>query len=266
MGELWFIGLGLGDERDASARAVEVLRDCGEVFAEAYTSVLERGALARLARAIGRPIAELPRADLESERPILEALGRVPRVALVVAGDPFAATTHVALRLAAERAGHGWRYLPGASVLTAAASFLGLMHYRFGRVVSLPFPEPGYEPHSPLEMIGRNLRQDLHTLVLLDLRPAEGRFLTADEALRQLAARDRDAETPTLPADRPVAVVARVGTDAAAAWYGPRGVLERMEFGPPLHSIVVPAGTLHFQEEAALARYAVADRGGDRER
>jgi diphthine synthase len=254
VGELAFVGLGLGDELDLSLRGRQKLTSCTAIFSEAYTSVLAPGSLERLALELNRSIVSLPRAEVESERPVLEALDHHPHVGFVVPGDPFSATTHVALRLAAERAGHTWSYLPNASVLTAAPGFLGMQQYRFGRTVSIPFPAPGFAPRSPLESIGKNRAQDLHTLVLLDLRPEEGRFMGAHEALEILAALDADSPEPILPASLRVAVVARVGSDDARAWYGPVDSLLRADFGPPLHALVVPARTLHFEEEEALER------------
>ena len=253
MGELWFVGLGLGDERGLSRRGLEALGAADVVFAEEYTAVAPPGTLDRLAVEIGRPIRSLDRVELESETPVLDALGTHARVVLLVVGDPFAATTHVALRLAAEDHGHAWRYVPNASILTAAPGYLGLMPYRFGRTVSLPFPAPGYAPRSPLEQIAGNRERGLHTLVLLDLRPAEGRFLGAAEALGLL--RERDAERTILPDDTMVAVVARVGRDDARAWYGRLDRLRNVDFGPPMHALVVPAPDLHFEEAAALRRF-----------
>ncbi len=252
MSELWFVGLGLDDERGLSRRALAVLASA-EVFAEEYTAIAAPGTLERLAAELGRPVRRLGREALEGESAIVEALARRPSVALVVVGDPFAATTHVALRLAAERAGHRWRYLPNASILVAAAGFLGLMHYRFGRTVSLPLPAPGFEPRSPLEQIRGNRERDLHTLVLLDLAPEDGRFLDARSALRIL--RERDPEAALLDDDDPLAVAARVGRDDAAGFYGPFARLRETDFGPPLHALVVPAPRLHFEEEAALERF-----------
>lgn len=253
MGELWFVGLGLSDERGLSARAWEALRGADEVFAEEYTAVAPAGTVARVAAELHRPVSTLDRSLLESERPILEALARSSRVALIVVGDPFAATTHVALRLAAERAGHRWQYIPNASILTAAAGFLGLMQYRFGRTVSVPFPEPGFSPSSPLDQIAGNRQGGLHTLVLLDLRPEDRRFLTAAQALTLL--REKDPDGRVIPVGSPVAVVARVGREDAAAWFGPLEELAQRDFGPPMHAVVVPAPELHFEESAALERY-----------
>ncbi|MGA8604352.1 MAG: diphthine synthase [Thermoplasmata archaeon] len=255
MGELAFVGLGLSDERGLSERACEVLASCEVVFAEEYTALAPPGTLERLEKRLRRSIRRLDRSLLESERPILDELATHSRVALLVVGDPFAATTHVALRLAAEREGHTWAYYPNASILTAAAGFLGLMHYRFGRTVSLPLPAEGFAPTSPLEHIAANRARDLHTLVLLDLRPEEGRYLTASAALAVLRERD---PTGAIVADRdPVAVVARLGQESARAWVGPFAQLRAVDFGEPMHAIVVLAPTLHFEEEAALRRYAV---------
>lgn len=255
MGELWFVGAGLGDERDLSLRALDTLKGCDRLFAEEYTALLAPGSLDRLAAMVGRPVERLDRAAVESGEPILRALAARQRTALLVAGDPFVATTHVALRVAAEQAGHVWRYLPNASVGTAAAGLLGLQSYRFGRTVSVPFPAEGFAPTSPVEMIAANRAARLHSLVLLDLRPSEGRFLTAGEALRVL--KDRDREGRLFTDDTPVAAVARLGSESATAVYGPLARVARYDLGPPLHAVVIPAEPLHFEEEAAVRRWRI---------
>ena len=259
MAVLWFVGLGLSDERGLSLAALDLLRASGEVLAEQYTSAAPVGTLARLGERIGRPVEVLGRAEVEAERRVLDALARHDRVAFVVVGDPFAATTHVALRLAAERAGHTWRYLPNASILTAAAGFLGVMHYRFGRTVSLPFPSPGFSPTSPVEQIAENRVRGLHTLVLLDLRPDEPRYLSAQDALGVL--RERDPAGHAIPDDASIAVVSRVGRDDARGFYGTFRRLRSVDLGPPMQALVVLAPELHFEEEAALARYRVPPEG-----
>jgi len=253
MGELWFIGAGLGDERDLTLRGMEVLRSCSAVYAEEYTALLAPGSLDRLAAAVGRPIHRLDRGAVEAGAEILEALRTNPRVGFLVTGDPFVATTHVALRVEIETAGHRWRYLPNASVGTAAAGLLGLQSYRFGRTVSMPFPAPGFAPTSPLQGIQGNRSLGLHTLVLLDLRPSEGTFLSAREALRLLG--ERDPEGRVLGPTAPAAAVARLGTDTAQAVYGTRTAVEGFDLGPPLHAVIVPSEPLHFEEEAAVRRW-----------
>jgi len=50
---LYFIGLGLGDEKDITLRGLEAVRRCSHVFLESYTSLLgvDKDALVRLPRA-----------------------------------------------------------------------------------------------------------------------------------------------------------------------------------------------------------------------
>ena len=38
---LYFIGLGLGDEKDISVRGLEIVKKCKLVFLEKYTSILQ---------------------------------------------------------------------------------------------------------------------------------------------------------------------------------------------------------------------------------
>jgi diphthine synthase len=106
---------------------------------------------------------------------------------------------------------------------------------------------------SPFEAIGRNRRAGAHTLVLLDLRPSEGRFLTAREALGRFegaAGRSADVDDKA-----EFGVVARAGRTDADAWWGTRAALAGVEFGGPLHTLVVPAPELHFAETDAVARW-----------
>ncbi len=260
MAVLWFVGLGLGGAEDITPRIRSLVANAGAVYVEEYTSRTGDGTLAALKREAGRPIVRLDRSALESEGEIRDALHRHPVVVLLVAGDPFVATTHVALRVAAESWGHEWRYVPGATVATAVPGFLGLQQYRFGRTVSIPFPEPKFTPRSPRDGIGKNRAAGLHTLVLLDLRPDVGQYLTANEALEILIEQDRSFPPALFLPEQPVAVAARVGRDDAAGWFGPIEQLRQVEFGPPLHAIVVPALPLHFEEEAALARFRPGSR------
>ncbi len=270
MAELAFVGLGLGDERGLSARAWDVLRAAEEVFAEEYTAVAPDGTLDRVSAELHRRVQPLDRSLLESERPILDALDRSARVALIVVGDPFAATTHVALRLAVERAGHDLdvraeRERPHCRGGVPRAHALPVRPNGI-----LPISRRPASPRAPRwNRIAGNRERGLHTLVLLDLRPEEGRFLTANEALALL--REKDPEGVVVPENAPIAVAARVGRERRGGLVRPaRGARHRVDFGPPMHVVIVPAPELHFEEIAALARYrgrppveeAVEEEGG----
>ena len=200
MGELVFVGLGLYDERDLSLRALEEARACDVLFAEFYTSSLRGTTAERLAALIGKPVAVLRREDVESGVVLLRAAA-TKRVGFLVPGDPMMATTHVDLRLRAEEAGVRTRIVHGSSIFTAAIGTLGLQAYKFGRTTTIPIPDEGFRPTSPVDVIAANRASGLHTLVLLDLR--EGRFLSANEAVRYLI----DAGGEKFPPETLVCVV-----------------------------------------------------------
>lgn len=245
-----FVGLGLWDARDVSVRGREAIARADEVFLEGYTSFLGGADRAALEAFHGRRIVRLDREAVEDGSAILAA-ARERRVALLVVGDPMAATTHVDLRIRAQRRGIPTRVVPGASIVTTAAGLLGLQSYKFGRATTVPFTRPGYEPESPYEVVAANRSRGLHTLVLLDIEAREGRFLRADEALRFLLSVEARRKEQALSPEGTVCVVARAGSDDPGLFAGPAASLAHMDFGPPLHAIVVP-GALHELEAEAL--------------
>lgn len=256
MGELIFVGLGLGGVDDLSARALAALRECDQVFGEFYTSRLIDSTPDDLESAIGRKIVRLCRREVEEDEVVIEA-ARKGRVAFVTAGDTMAATTHVDLRIQAMEEGIPTQVFYGVSIFSACASALGLQPYKFGRTVTIPFPEPGYTPLSPYENIFENWSRGLHTLVLLDIREEEGRYMTANQAVQWLMDAERAKGLGMITPSTVICAAARVGsrTEKVSAGY-PSKMLDE-DMGPPLHAVVVP-GKLHFIEAYALVRFAGA--------
>jgi diphthine synthase len=253
---LKFIGLGLYDEKDLSLKALEAARSCTAVFAEFYTAVPAGTSVEKLEAVIGKAITVLGREEVEKGDQILEAAGKADACLLVV-GDPFSATTHVELRIRAKKEGIPVSIVHGAPALTAVPGLLGLQHYKFGRTTTLPFPDKGYYPTSPYEMIAENMSRGLHTLVLLDIQADRGRLMTANEGLGVLAELERRKEGGILGPEALVCVVARAGSQRPVVRAGRLALLAKADFGPPHHSIVVP-GKLHFMEAEALVELAGA--------
>lgn len=249
-GTLTFIGLGLYDDEGLSIKGMKEIRASDEVFAEAYTSMLVAGALDRLESRAGRKIQLLDRERIEEGSAVLEAC-KDKRVALLVVGDPMGATTHIDLRLRAAKLGIETSIVHGASVLTAVPGILGLQHYKFGRTTTLPFPQEGYSPTSPYEVVAENLLRGLHTLVLLDIDADGSRYMTANEGLHSLLDMERRVAKRAINQQTLVCVVARAGSPDCLARAGSISDMISSDFGPPLHTIVIP-GKLHFMEEEAL--------------
>ncbi|MEW6070115.1 MAG: diphthine synthase, partial [Candidatus Thermoplasmatota archaeon] len=151
MGKLTFVGLGLYDEKDLSLKALEELKKSDKIFAEFYTSQLLGTTIEKLENLIGKKIEVLRREEVESGEKII-SVAREKKVVFACPGDPMTATTHVALRLQAIDSGIKTRIIHGSSILTAIPSLLGLQHYKFGRVTSIPFPEKVKFPESVYEV------------------------------------------------------------------------------------------------------------------
>lgn len=251
-----FVGLGLGGVDDLSARALAALKECDQVFGEFYTSMLMDSTPEDLERVLGKRMVRLCRREVEEEQVVIEA-ARKGRVAFVTAGDTMAATTHVDLRIQAMEEGITTRVFYGVSIFSACASALGLQPYKFGRTVTIPFPEPGFTPLSPYDNIYENWSRGLHTLVLLDIREEEGRFMTANQAVQWLLDAERAKGMGMITPTTVICAAARVGsrTEKVVAGYPAKMLAEDM--GPPLHALVIP-GRLHFIEAYALVRFANA--------
>ncbi|UCE81519.1 MAG: diphthine synthase [Methanobacteriota archaeon] len=254
-GRLALVGLGLCDEKDITVRGMEEIMSADNVFAEHYTSRLKEGSISRLSNAIGKEIVMLPRKEVEEGSRIIDSC-RTGRTAFLVGGDPLTATTHIDLRLRALQESIETVVVHASSVLTAVPGLLGLQHYKLGRTTTLPFPQKGYLPTSPYEIIVENLARGLHSLVLLDTNSADEGNMTANEGMEVLLDMAGKSDgLAKLDEDTLVAVVARAGAPDCVIAAGRMTDMRTRSFGLPLHTIVIP-GRLHFMEEEALKAFA----------
>lgn len=248
-GELVFIGMGLS-RGDLTLKAMDALKKCDSIFCEMYTSILSNYSIEDVEKLIGKKIEILNRRDIE-EGDILLKEASQKRVAFLVVGDPMAATTHVSLRIDAEKRGIKTKVINGLSVLTVVPSILGLQHYKFGRTTTLPYPESSYFPLSPYHVIKENLERGLHTLVLLDIDREKERFMTIKEGIEILFQMEEKARDGIIKEDMLICGVARAGSEDCEARIAPAKILKGIDFGEPPHTIVIP-GNLHFIEKEAL--------------
>ena len=258
MGELLFVGLGLGGVDDMSVRALKELRSCDLVFGEFYTSKLIDSDIKELETMIGKPIKLLDRTDVEEGEEMIEA-ARKSKVAFVTAGDTMAATTHVDIRLRAMEDGIPTRLVHGVSIFTACASALGLQPYRFGRTITLPFPEENFLPSSPYENVLENKKRGLHSLILLDIKDDERRYMSASDGVKWLVDAEKRLGAGLIGPGTIICAAARVGSSTEKLLAGYPEQMLQAEMGPPLHALVL-TGKLHFMEASALIGLAGAPR------
>ncbi len=256
MKELVFVGLGLNDEYGITLKGLEETKSADAVFMETYTSRMPDFSLERFESLCGKKIQVITRQTLEEEngKIILQA-ATVGKAVFLVPGDPFIATTHVTLRIDAAKQGIKTRIVHGISIMSAIVSLSGLHNYKFGKTVTVPFPETTAE--TPYNVIAQNKKLGLHTLCLLDLKATEKRYLTINQAIESLLAVEEKKKNSVITPETVAVGVARAGSNEPTLKADFVKDLERFDFGEPPYSLIFP-GDLHFMEVDALIAFAGA--------
>jgi len=260
LGELVFVGLGLYDERDLSLRAVDEIKTADKVFAELYTSLMPGLKTEELERLIGKKVTVISRKILEEEegQQILQET-KQDKVVFLVPGDPMIATTHVDLCIRAKKMGINTRIIHGASIISAIIGLTGLQNYKFGRSVTVPFPENGVTADTSYNVIIENKKRGLHTLCFLDIKTDEKRYMAIKDCLNILLAIEKRKTKNIITLNALAVGVARAGAPNILVKAGCVRELLNHDFGPPPHTIVFP-GKLHFMEAEALVTLTGASR------
>lgn len=232
---LYLVGAGLYNESDLSIKALAILKKCSKVYIELYTNISHIN-IKKLEKLIGKKIIILKREEVEESNTILKE-AKTKTVALLISGDPLAATTHSDLILNAKKEKIKVEIIHGSSIFTAVAE-TGLFLYRFGQAVSLPMPKENYKPSSPIQKIEENLKMNLHTLILLDIG------MEAKEALHLLI------ESKAVTLETKMIVCSHFGKNAFIKYDSIRNLM-KINFGELPHSLILPA-KLNFKEEEFL--------------
>ncbi len=232
---LYLVGLGLGSEKSITMEGLEAAKKC-ECFLESYTSKCE--SFAGLEKLIGKKITILKRGDVEEgSQKILDA-AKKNDIAVLVAGDPLAATTHIYLAIDAKKKKIPVRIIHNASVFSAVAE-TGLQLYKFGRTATIPFTR---QTESVKDAVSRNKKLGLHTLLLLDLDAPAGRYMTVKEALEMLLEKRIISEKEKL-------IAAHI-SDVSQIFYDIPEELAKKKIDVP--SVLAIPGKLHFMEKEFL--------------
>lgn len=251
MGEIVFVGLGLHDEMGITLRGLEEVKAAEDVFVELYTSLMPNFSIKRFEEISGKKLYAISRKELEEENG--EAILKVAKdgkAVLLVPGDPLIATTHIALRILAEKLGIKTRVVHGTSILSAVIGLSGLQYYKFGKSVTIPFPDKT-PSETPYEVIAQNKKLGFHTLCLLDIRVEEKRYMSAHEALELLLKIEEKRKEELVTLDTFAVGIGRAGSRDPTVKAGLLKELLSYDFGQPPHSIIFP-GKLHFMEAETL--------------
>lgn len=272
---LYLVGMGLGDEKDLTLRGLEIVRKCERVYLEAYTSLLSFGlsnnAVSTLEDLYGRPVILADREMVEQGMEQILEEACTSDVAFLVVGDPFGATTHSDLVVRARKMGVEVKVIHNASVMNAVG-VCGLQLYRFGETISIPFFTETWKPDSFYDKIKANKQLGLHTLCLLDIRVKEPsieslcrgkkdyeppKFMTINTAIEQLLEIEEKRAESAYNEDTHCVGLVRLGSEMQKIVAGSMKDLLTIDFGPPLHCLVI-VGKTHPLEKEMLEFYAMS--------
>ncbi|ASJ01783.1 diphthine synthase [Thermococcus profundus] len=256
---IYFIGLGLYDEKDVTLKGLEAAKKCEEVFAEFYTSLLAGTTIEKIEELIGKPIKRLSREDVELnfERIVLRE-AKDKDVAFLTAGDPMVATTHADLRIRAKKAGIE-SYVIHAPSIYSAVAITGLQIYKFGKSATVAYPEKNWFPTSHYDVIRENKERSLHTLLFLDIKADQNRYMTANEAMEILLQVEEMKGQGVFTPETLVVVLARAGSLNPTLKAGYVRDMLKEDFGRQPHVLIVP-GRLHIVEAEYLVEFAGAPK------
>jgi diphthine synthase len=270
---LYIIGLGLGDEKDITLRGLEAVKSCDVLFLEAYTSILPGISKTKLEEFYGKKIVEADRelVETKAEDLILEQ-AKTGIVGFLVVGDPFGATTHSDIVVRARQMSIRVEVIHNASIMNAVG-VCGLQLYNFGQTVSMVFFTETWRPDSFYDKIEKNRKNGFHTLCLLDIKVKEPtmrammkgiqeyhppRFMTVNTALEQLLEVEENRKQNVYNRDTLCVGMARVGTSTQKIVSGTMQELLDVDFGEPLHCLIICAEEVHFMEKELLDYYHVS--------
>jgi len=245
---LYLIGLGLCDEKDLSLHAVDAIKKCDDVFCELYTNKW-LGSMDELEKICGKKIHILERLQVESDFLIQEA--KKKDVALLIPGDPLTATTHIELILEAKKQKVKTEIIHASSIYTAIAQS-GLQLYKFGRSTTLIFPEEKFKPESPYDMIKKNIEAGLHTLVLLDIRYDEEKYMTANQGIEILLELGNEKKDKIINDDMHIIVCCQLGSKNQVIKYGKIKKLIDDDAISNTPAVILIPGQMNFKEIEAL--------------
>lgn len=248
---LVLIGLGLNPKKHLTLQAIDYIKKVDELFMELYTSRIMDISVYELEKFLGKEIKILNRNTVESD--FLVNMAKEKNIGLLVPGDPMMATTHIELKLSAKDKNVEFHVVNGISIQCVIPSITGLQNYKFGRSVSLPFPEYDFYPESVYNFIKDNRSLGLHTIVFLDLK--DDIEMSANMAMDILLKMEDIYKKDVISEDMLIVVISRAGSEEQMVKAGKIKDLINMNFGKTPHIIVIP-GNLHYVESEALEKFA----------
>ena len=240
------LGIGLRGVDSVTLGEMRILSKCERIYFETYTSISPAEAVSEISSITSKHIFPLGREDMENPAELLME-ARDHDVCIIVTGDPLSATTHNQLRLDAISAGVAVNVVENASILTALPGKVGLLPYRMGPPVSLPFLTERFSPRSVLDKLGRNRQMGFHTIILLDLK--DNRTMYPEEAFSYLKQLEEKHGTGVVRNDSMFVVASGVSQAGENLSYGTFEKLSKISWKSSPSSLIFPADLTEKESE-----------------
>lgn len=231
------IGIGLS-YRNITEEIKDLVKKSDFVYLENYTSKYDL-TNKELEKLLKKEIILADRDLIENSNEILEK-SKIKNVSLLIIGDIFMATTHVAIFLEAKKLKIKTNLVHNVSILNAISDS-GLSLYNFGKITSIPFNNNDIE--EPFNVLEMNKKMNLHTIFLLDLDPKNDEYMTINQALEYLLKRIKDDEL--------VIACSALGTEKQEIKSGKVKDLIKLKFNKFPQCLIIP-GKMHFIESDFL--------------
>jgi len=252
---LYMIGLGLNNEKDITVAGLEAVKLSDYVYLEDYTSKLMISK-EKLEEFYGKEIILADRNLVEKNSDEILLKAKEENVSFLVVGDPFGATTHADLFLRAKELGVKIKIFHNVSILNAVGE-VGLELYKYGKTTSIVFPEKSFKPETCYDAILQNQEKDLHTLCLLDIKSDIDKYMDVNFAMKYLLEIEDKRKAGIFTMDTLCIGVSRIGSDDSKIISGTVKELLDVNFGEPLHSLIIPSKNLHFIEEDMINHWKI---------
>jgi len=238
-----FILAGLGHNTDEIPIGVlKYIKESDMVFLEAYTNVIE-GDILKYLESIRKDIEIVDRRFVEEELDKIIIKNIDKKIMLLVLGNPLFATTHSYFLKFCKENRIDFKVILAPSVFDEVGK-TGLFLYKFGRTVSIPF----HEAESFFDDILTNYRNNMHTLVLLDLDPINNKYLSVRDALKRILDLDKRKGTNIFNEDKKIVVCSNLGRKNERILYLSIKEALDLDIDPPV-CIVIPGRLNEIEEE-----------------
>lgn len=245
---LWFVGLGISGADGIGSDVVKLLKKADLVYLEIFTSPITKSELVKIKKIVKGQFKTAPRWLVEDGKTILKE-ARKKVVVLLSYGDPYIATTHIELRTRAILEKIRTETIHAASAITSLIGECGLHFYKIGKVVTMMKDQQSVS--SVYYTIYDNLVTGNHTIIILEFNNDTKFFLNPRDAFSSLLLTESGQKRNVVDSSTFVIVASRIGVKNQKIIAGKISSLEKMNFGKPPHTIVIP-GRMHFTESDAL--------------